>query len=340
MGDIAPAASNPAGHPTDASAIAFLDHYQAEQFGLYWTYYPKHPLQGSILHSLLATDHLLLPADALHPEEIRTHAWAREFEAFERLGTVEITDPETEISPAASLSALTTPELYDLNVPDFQDVFYLDYCVRHGLPFAVSAQRLHNLPRIAALSAQALGTPCGSLGQSQTRSPAGLASWLLEIEVPALEVRSARLREEVLLSSPPIIAYRAGGRPDWDFTALPLAQSTLQTGFFISPAELVETFEARAQIAAIRRFLHEYADRCSTKAELADVLKASQASLALKLGRADAILTILDVCLSWVPFIAAGSATAKLLTNRWLKQHHQWRFFLAQINERVRSGAA
>jgi hypothetical protein len=291
----------------------YLDHYQTEQFGLYWRHYPQIGLNAGLFYNLLLYDHITLSADSLYPDECLSGQWAAAFDRFMDLGKIDLVSSGDRDTMEASVNAVFSRELDGLNLPDFEDVINYDFCARKSVPFCISKRRTHDIGRIMILASEALHTP--DLADATLKTPdrqAAVAQWVVDLEIPALTARSEKMRRDIFRDMPHLVAERADGSVDTDFTTLLAASkwSELQDSVFITPDELVLVFEAADQVREISQILRDLAGRVSSRAEVTDEVKAIRESLDARLGKTDLIFAGLNVGLSWVPFSSLGTTPA------------------------------
>jgi len=330
------------GHKMDEMRV-YLDHYQAEQFGLYWRHYPQIGLNKGLFYNLLLYDDLTLSADSLYPDECRRSRWAGAFGRFMDIGKINLISSGDRETMEASINAVFSRKLDGLSLPDFEDVFNYDFCARNAVPLCLSRRRKHDIGRIMGLATEALHTPNLAEGALQALDrEAAVAEWVLDLEIPALIARSEKMREDIFRDMPHLVAERGDGSVDVDFTTLLAAskRSELQDSIFITPDELVLVFEDADQIREIAQVLRDLASRVSSRAEAVDEVKAMRESLDARLGKSDLIFAGLNVGLSWVPFSSLGTTPTQLAVNRYIKGQFNWMLFLSTTNKQIRKASS
>lgn len=291
----------------------FLDHFQTEQFGLYWRHYPQIGLNPGLFCNLLLYGNLGLESDDFYPDEVRRFSWSAAFDKFVSLGKMEFIHEKDAFDRAVNaVFSSNSDELCRLNVPDYADVFNYEYCVRQNIPFCLSRQRAQDFDRIISTANKVfnlppLPEPIERLEKTRT----SLAEWFFDIEIPALSVRNETMKKKY---------------------------HNFQEAWFISPEELVEIFSDTKNIDAIRSNIALLAERVATRSELADTIKMEYDELNERVGISDWVFTGLGLALDWVPIPGTGTAStiAQLGINKLVHKKYGWLLFMNSINKRLR----
>lgn len=314
----------------------YVDHFQAEQFGLYWQHYPDTPLNTAFLYNLFLYDTIALSSEALYPRECANGKWGNAFSAFMEIGKTElIHDRDT---PLDTFLVFSKPSLGSLNVPDFEDVLNYHYCTREQLPFCISQRRVFDLERIADIAHDVYGT--ASIAQQPTdhEKATQLANWILDLEIPALTAKSEKMRSVSFHTTPHLIARDGHGSVDEDFTTLLAASrwSALQDSVFLSPEELVTIFSDEDGVRSITQHLRALSAEVASKAQTADYIKSVRDEVDARLGKSDLVFTGINMSFCWVPFSSLATSPSQLAVNHFIKQHGNWLLHLNSINKSIR----
>lgn len=312
-----------------------FDHHQVEQLGLFWRHYPEIGLDRGCMYNLFLNDNVGLWEESLYPDEIHCGPWSNAFDRFIALGQVEVLTPSRAVEQTNAI--LDMPHL---NVPDFADVFIYDHCFRNAIPFCISPRRAHDLTSITEIAGRYLdtgGTPFPDSTSTPTRNT--IARWLIDIELPQLEVRSERHRKKLRESVPGLVAYSGDGSLNTDMTALLAASrlSTLDNSLFISPDELAELFSAKANISAVREQIAKLAADVASEAQVRDHVAMARATLDRRIGISNWVFAAINVGLSWEPSSRVVTTPLQLITNYFIRQRANWLLYLTDTNENLRS---
>ena len=291
----------------------FLDHFQTEQFGLYWRHYPKVGLNAGLFCNLLLYGNLGLESDSFYPDEVRRYSWSDAFDKFMSLGKVELIHEQDAIDrTVAAVFGSDSDELSRLNLPDYLDVFNYEYCVRQNVPFCISKRRSQDVDRIISIANKVFNIkPSSEPAQKSEKTRTALAEWLFDIEIPALTVRNEKMRHRY---------------------------QTLQETWFISPEELVEIFSDTKAIDTIRSKITLLAERVATRSELADAIKMEYEELNQRVGISDWVFTGVGLALDWVPLPGIGAAATLVEkgVNYLVQKNYGWLLFMNRLNQRLR----
>lgn len=322
----------------------FLDHFQTEQFGLYWRHYPAIGLNAGLFCNLLLYGGVGLESDSFYPDEVRRYPWADAFDHFVDLGKLGFIHEQDALDrTVAAVFSSDSADLSRLNVPDYLDVFNYEYCVRQNVPFCISKRRAQDIGRIIAIANKVFSIssrPDNTQELDKTRT--ALAEWLFDIEIPALSVRNERMRRELFQNRPHRVVTSSSGVIEQDLTNLLLASKwyTLQETWFISPEELVEIFSNSKAIDAVRSKITLLAERVATRSELADAIKMEYEELDQKAGISDWVFTGVGLALDWVPLPGVGAAATLVEkgVNYLVQKEYGWLLFMNRLNRRLRKG--
>lgn len=286
----------------------FVDHYQTEQFGLYWRHFPKIGLNGGLFYNLMMYDNIAMHPDTLFPDECQTGKWGKAYQEFYEMGKIHFAKDPNELD--ASTNAIFSGKLPNLNVPDFEDVFNYDFCVRNDIPFCLSTYRMQDINRIAEIAKQSLNTPdFQNIEPQGHKKQSAIAKWIVDLEIPSLVSRSEKMR-----TSP-----------------------TAYDQLFLSPEELIIIFKDSVQMLQVGKAIPNFSKALASRAELADSLKVHREKVDTKLGKSDFVFSALNVVLCWVPFGGLGTVPAQLAANHYIRTHSNWLLYLSEINKDIRN---
>lgn len=323
------------------SAGIFLDHFQSEQFSLYWRCYPEIGLNEGLFYNLLLYDRVGVSVESFHPEEGRRGDWRDAYDHFLQLEKLDIVDLfSPEYARAAASGAVA-----HLNLSEFKDVFIYDYCVRNDVPLGLSKYRARNIEKIVACALKALHRPTVlpqvSIQPEDQRSQ--IARWLIDLEIPGLSVRNEQMRKRLYEEYSPNAVVRKMGwaieadHARWQMASLP---KILQDNIFIAPEELTEIFADGAIIREIASKVGKFAERIATKAQLADNVKNEYEELNAKLGSSGLVFSGINLAFCWAPFASLVTVPAEKLLNHYIRRSRNWLLFLNSVNRRIRTGRA
>jgi len=314
----------------------YVDHFQAEQFGLYWRHYPKTPLNTAFLYNLFLYDTISLSSEALFPRECANGKWGKAFSAFMEIGRTELI--HDRVTPLDTFLVFSKPALSSLNVPDFEDVFNYHYCTQQQLPFCISQRRAFDLDRIADIAHDVYGMEPVAQQPTDHDKATQLANWVLDLEIPALMARSERMRRDIFQKTPHLIARDGHGSVDEDFTNL-LAASTwslLRESVFLTPDELVNIFSDEKGVRSITQHLRTLSATVASKAQATDAIKSVRDKIDGRLGKSDFVFTGINLAFCWVPFSSLATSPSQLAANHFIKEHSNWLLHLNSINRSIR----
>ena len=115
-----------------------------------------------------------------------------------------------------------------------------------------------------------------------------------------------------------------------------LKWSTLEEQIFLSPEELVLAFSDAEQLASLSAQINALARKITSRAELADEVKATYEVVNGKLGKSDLVFAGLNVGFCWVPLSSLATTPAQMVANRLIRRSTNWLLFLTSLNRRVR----
>jgi hypothetical protein len=318
-------------------SFVFLDHYQTEQFGLYWRHYPHVGLNSGLLFNLINHDKIQAYEHDFYPDENTKGLWSDAFTKFMSLGQLSLIHDSDRGDYSHVI--MTSNALNNLNLPDFEDTFNVNYCIRRGIPFCLSHQRAHDIERILTIAGDAFGANTAVLAEpdAQERRSA-IAEWLIDIEIPALSLRNENMRKNIIESGPHLIAKRGNGKIDQDFTNLLLASKwyELQQSTFLSPEELVMLIENKNVLHTLRSKIRHFAEMISSKTHLADCVKMNYEELNAKIGNSGLVFAGVNVTFCWVPFASLVTTPAEKGLNYYIKKNYNWLIFLNSVNKSIR----
>ena len=322
-------------------SVAYLDHFQTEQFGLYWRHYPNIGLNSGLFYNLMIYDSVTLQEASFYPDSVSNGPHKNEFTEFERLRKVEfISDHFRENERDLLFRHLTAPQLNGLNVPDFEDVMNFIFCMKNSIPFSISDRRRHDIAHIASLATSLESSGPATTPAIENQATARIAEWLVDVEMPALAARSEKMREDIFKTGPHLVAVNSDGSVEKDFTKLLLASHwyDLQQSLFISPEELVKLLQHADDLKMLRAKVRTFSESVASRAALADELKQYHDTLNSRLGKSDFVFAGINVGFTWVPFSSVATTPAQLGLNKYIKSSFNWLLFLNRINKIIRTG--
>jgi hypothetical protein len=210
----------------------------------------------------------------------------------------------------ASCNAIFFGKLENLNVPDFDDAFNYDYCVRNGIPFCLSTYRVQDINRIAQIARNSLHTPDLQYVEPQGyKKQSAIAKWIVDLEIPSLVARSEKMRN---------------------------IANCLRSAILIT-RRVISIFKDSDQMHQVGKAIRGFSKDIASRAELADSLKVQREKIDAKLGKSDFTFSALNVVLCWVPFGGLGTVTAQLAVNRYIRTHSNWLLYLSDFNNDIES---
>jgi hypothetical protein len=235
----------------------------------------------------------------------------------------------------------------------FDNVFSLGYCGGKDVPFRASSAFASRLPVAVDHVARSL-RPRGEWGRDTTASKERantqgpistrakkLAGWILEVEVPELELREER--------------YRTAGRiprmkdtlTDWmvakERTTLPSGQGVDKDFVLISPPEFVDLVRQSKEVKALAETVRHLEAASATRAFTSAYLKREWDRLAGKLQVCGLLFTGASVLAEVASVVGLGVPGAGVIVkglekvaNRFLARQQRWLVSLQAFNRTLR----
>jgi hypothetical protein len=319
----------------DDPDIAQLDAHLSFDLRSWLLFYPDKPLSAELLCHFLTSSRMIINPEVLYPPDIEKGKWASEYKRLIDLDKLGETD--VNLDRDAFLFAYYD-NLKDLRMDDFLS---LVYCWHSDIPFRCSSYRIDHLKIVSDALIRYVGVDQENTtfkNKSMYISEQTVVQTLINVQIPALRVRSDKMAEDKLRSDlrgvyEKLCASRFITFSFEDFIA---ANRPVDDWIYVSPPELIDLLSEVSSLSQLRERVRSYVEADYSSAEITQEVAAERDKVDDQIKIADFVIGSVNLVLKY----ALGKGSVDLLKwpiNRWLKSRSSWLFAMRNFNKLIAS---
>lgn len=206
------------------------------------------------------------------------------------------------------------------------------YCSGNKLPLRLSIESAAEALEIGSLCIRE-GLISETFEEGTFKSLNTILKWVFQVEVPALEARTAKTITKWVDSQKKSICGTTGEQKS--------SEEFLRSRYYndrvlISPEELIELLSDKETLTVLQDFLVCAATHNLTEAETRDAVREEWDKMLGRLTISEWTFTGINIATSPLPFSGAATALGQLGVNKYLKKSSNWLLSLNEFNKKVR----